>query len=82
MKNIKKKLVGVGVALSLVLGGALVTAPAAQAVNYYNCYWQFNHKDAFGWWYTKWCWADYSWWEEVSYPWPSDGWVVRGRIIR
>ena len=68
------------IALALTAGGTVAVAEPAQAATYSQCHYDY--------WYTGGvhykryvCWIDYSWWEEVNYPWPKDGWLF-GSWIR
>lgn len=74
----RKKLAAILLSLSLLLGFGVVTAPAAQAVNYYNCYWRYGgYVAGLGTFYDRYCWADYSWWEEIFQA-KWDRWERRG----
>lgn len=84
MKKALRKLGTVAATLALAggvaYGGAVVTAPAAKAWTQ-QCY-QMDAGKGFkiagspwpGYRYATACWVDYSWWEEVSFPWPHDQW--------
>ena len=84
MKSVVKK-VGAGLATlalasGLALTGTLVTAPSAKAWTQ-QCYGMdagAGRKIAGSPWpgyrYATACYVDYSWWEEVTFPWPKDQW--------
>lgn len=72
MGRIKRILTTGAMVLGITAGATVIapvaTAEPAHAVNYYNCYSYYEY----GWRYTKVCYHDYSFWEEVvGY---RDGW--------
>jgi len=84
MNKIKQKIgaaaAGLALAGGLAVGGTVVTAEPAQAwtqscktvdagygYTLYGSPWP-------GYRYATACYVDYSWWEEVSFPWPHDQW--------
>jgi hypothetical protein len=79
VKLVKK--LGAGLAaLMMIGGGTVVLAEPAQAATYSQCHYDYWNNG--GVLYKRYvCWIDYSFWEEVSYPWPRDGWVF-GSWIR
>jgi len=82
MRKIGAVAAGLALAFGLAYGGAIVTAPAAKAWTQ-SC----HNLDAGpgriiggspwpGYRYATACYVDYSWWEEVSFPWPHDQWFI------
>jgi hypothetical protein len=72
MKRVKK--LGAGLAaLMLLTGTSVVMAEPAQAATMTQChydYWSTGGKL-----YKRYvCYIDYSFWEEINYPWPRDFW--------
>lgn len=79
MKNLKKKLLTLGLAAALAVGAApgvaLIQADHAEAYTKTQCsYWWGQTPPSYAWTRYQTCYYDYSWWEEVNYPWPKDGW--------
>lgn len=86
MKKIFRKIATVAATLALAAGvaygGAVVTAPPAKAWTQ-QCYQMDAGKGLIiagspwpGYRYATACWVDYSWWEEVTFPWPRDRWFI------
>lgn len=71
-KTIKTKAVGVLLALGIMTGMGVATAPVAQAYTDHYHYWQYNCP-----WPSRYLYAyrDYNWWEE-TFQWKRDGWVI------
>lgn len=77
--SLKKKLATLALAAGLAVGlapvTALVEADSASAVTKTQCFtWYGQNTGSYTWTLYKTCYYDYSWWEEVNYPWPRDGW--------
>lgn len=72
MNRVKKILASIALTFGIMLGATVVapvvTAESAQAVTLSSCYSYYEY----GWKYTKVCYHNYSWWEEV-WGW-KDGW--------
>lgn len=72
MNKLKKSIASVGVTAGLVMGGALIAAPGAQAVTYGSPQkWQTG-----GTYCPVMMYADYNWWEEVFLG-KRDGWELQ-----
>lgn len=72
MNKIKRAIVSVGLALSILGGGALIAAPSANAYSYTQGpeKWQFDRSGSYC---GVWAYIDYNWWEEV-FQGQRDGW--------
>lgn len=86
MNRLVKKVVTGVAAVALVsgvtLGSMVVRAEPAQAWTQ-QCYQMDAGKGLIiagspwpGYRYATACWVDYSWWEEVTFPWPRDQWFI------
>lgn len=72
MNKISKVLATIGTAAGVALGGLVVTAPASQAYTVTESYYVSYRCIGPDLWGGKTFFVDYSWWEEISYPWPKD----------
>ena len=59
MNKVRKALMSAGVALALMFGGTVLTAPAAQAATY-SQYYTYSNGVCY-----VYQWVDYNWWEET-----------------
>lgn len=77
MNKITKAIAGVAASLAIVGGGAV-------AANAYTSYPQNYVYRCIGsdYWLMQYVWIDYSWWEEVSYPWPKDHYILKPIALR
>jgi hypothetical protein len=78
---LKTKIALLLAAVAVFSGGGLVMAPSANAYTSYpqNYVYRCIGPD---YWLMQYYWIDYSWWEEVSYPWPKDHYELRPVALR